>query len=96
MLPPAPEMRNTPKSHVIGTNVTFSWTAATDPEGGIAGYRVAIGTAPGGSNAFNGSITGTSQSASGVFGQTLFATVWEINNAGSESPAAAAARAQSS
>ena len=86
--PPAPGIPGTPKPYVIGTNATFAWSAASDPEGGIAGYRVAIGTTPGGSNLFSGTITGTSRSASGAFGQTLYATVWAINNAGIESPAA--------
>jgi hypothetical protein len=86
--PPAPGPPGTPKPYVIGTNATFSWATASDPEGGIAGYRVAIGTAPGGSNVFSGTITGTSQTVGGTLGQTLYATVWAINNAGIESSAA--------
>jgi len=76
----------TPTSSVVLTNATFSWTALVDPDGGVSGYHVIIGTTPGGSNVFNGVITGTSQAASGNLGQMLYAQVSAINNAGIEGP----------
>lgn len=80
---PAPPIAT---AFVIGTNVTFSWSSVTDLEGGIAGYRVLIGTTPGGSNVFNGLHTTTNQTVSGSHGQTLYACVAAINNAGIEGP----------
>ncbi len=69
-------------AYVVGTNVTFSWNSVTDSEGGISGYHVISGTTPGGSNVFNGMVTTTNQISSGGFGQTLYARVAAINNAG--------------
>ena len=82
--PAAPATPTTPSAYVIGTNATFSWAALVDPDGGVAGYHVIIGTTPGGSNVFNGTVSGTSQSGSGSYGQTLYAQVSTINNAGIE------------
>lgn len=84
--PPTP---STPSASVVVTNATFSWTAVVDPDGGVAGYHVIIGTTPGGSNIFNGIVPGTSQAASGNLGQTLYARVSAINNAGVEGPPSA-------
>lgn len=85
--PPAMTAPTSPKPYVIGTNALFSWTAASDPEGGISGYRLLVGTSPGGSNVFNGILTGTSQTVSAALGQTLYATVIALNNAGIAGPA---------
>jgi hypothetical protein len=77
---------------VIGTNVTFSWNAVTDSEGGISGYRLMVGTTPGGADVFNGVLVATNQTVGGNYGQTLYARVAAINNAGMEgsfSPVAA-------
>ncbi|TAK93942.1 MAG: hypothetical protein EPO07_17465 [Verrucomicrobia bacterium] len=82
--PPAAPATPVAAAYVVGTNVTFSWTAISDPDGGVSGYHVIIGTTPGGSNVFNGTLTGTSQNASGSYGQTLYARVSAINNAGIE------------
>jgi hypothetical protein len=71
-------------AYVVGTNVTFSWNAVSDAEGGISGYHLIVGTTPGGSNVFNGTVTTTNQIASGSYGQTLYARVAAINNAGIE------------
>ncbi len=71
-------------AYVVGTNVTFSWNSVTDSEGGIAGYHVIIGTTAGGANIFNAAVTTTNQAASGGYGQTLYARVAAINNAGIE------------
>lgn len=79
--PPTP---GTPAAvaYVVGTNVTFSWNPVSDAEGGISAYHLIVGTTPGGSNVFNGSLATTSQITSGSYGQTLYARVAAINNAG--------------
>jgi len=81
-----PAAPGTPSASVNITNATFSWPALIDPDGGVAGYHVIIGTTSGGSNVFNGVIAGTSQTASGNLGQTLYVQVSAINNAGIEGP----------
>ncbi|MEY4387598.1 MAG: hypothetical protein RLY20_2881, partial [Verrucomicrobiota bacterium] len=79
-----PAAPNAPTAVVAGTNATFSWTSLVDPDGGVSGYHLLVGTTPGASNVFNGTITGTSQGVSGAYGQTLYAKVSAINNAGVE------------
>ena len=79
--PPTPA---TPGTNVSGTNVTFSWPAVVDTEGGISGYHVIVGTNSGGSNVFNGTVTVTNKTSGGSYGQTLYARVAAINNAGIE------------
>ena len=80
--PPTPAAPATPLAYVIGTNVTFSWPALSDSESGIAGYHLVIGTTPGGSNIFNGTLAGTTQDVAGSLGQTLYAQVSAISRAG--------------
>ena len=87
--PPAP---NAPAPNpamfgtVIGNQVTFTWSAASDPEGGVAGYYLQIGTTPGGSSLFDAAVTTTSQSVTVPYGTTLYARVQQINNAGIYGP----------
>ena len=90
--PPAARAPGTPKPYAIGTQVTFSWTAASDPEGGISGYHVVVSTLPNGAGTvlFDGIATGASKTVTAAFGQTLYATVKAVNNAGIESTAASA------
>jgi len=69
-------------SYVIGSSVTFNWLAGNDPEGGVSGYQVIVGTSPGASDVFNGIVQGTSLTVTNVYGATLYAEVNAINNAG--------------
>ena len=72
---------------------TFGWSAVTDTLGGISGYRLIVGTTPTGSNdIFNGLVGNvTNYTVSGVVpGQTLYARVVAVNNAGIEGTASAA------
>ncbi len=87
--PPSTGVPFTQKPYAIGTQITFSWTGATDAEGGISGYHVVISTGANGTGTvlFDGIVNGTSKTATAAFGQTLFATVKSVNNAGIESPA---------
>jgi hypothetical protein len=84
--PPVPGTPATIKAYAIGTQATFSWSAASDPEGGISGYRLIVGTTPGGSDVFNNTLSTTTADLSGSLGQTLYAHVVSVNNAGIESP----------
>ena len=85
--PPTPGVPTTPKSYAIGSIAVFSWPAVVDAEGGVSGYHLRVGTTPGGSNVFDGLVVGTSQAVSNNFGQTLYARVSAINNAGIEGAA---------
>ena len=81
-LPAAPGIGST-NNYVMGNAVTFAWPAATDPEGGISGYNVKVGTVAGGSDVTNNVfVTGTSLTVTGSFGAHLYATVTPVNNAG--------------
>jgi hypothetical protein len=85
--PPAPGIPSTAKAYAIGSTATFTWTAATDAEGGIEGYQVLVSTAPngGGTVIFSGTSATNSINVTGTYGQTLYATVTSINNAGIDS-----------
>jgi hypothetical protein len=91
--PPAPASIGTgsTNSYVLTNLVTFSWPAVADPQGGVSGYQVLVGTTPGGSDVFSGVVTGTSLTVTGDYGAHLYATVTAINNAGSASSAASSA-----
>ena len=91
--PPLAGVPGTPKAYAIGMQVTFSWTAAVDGEGGISGYHVIISTGANGSGTviFDGLVAGTSKTVTAAFGQTIFCTVEAVNNAGIESAASSSA-----
>ena len=46
-------------AYVIGNTVTFNWLPLNDPDGGVSGYQVMVGTSPGASDVFNGIVQGT-------------------------------------
>ncbi len=89
--PPTPSAPGigTTNSYVFTNVVTFAWSAVSDPAGGISGYQVLIGTTPGGSDVFNGTVAGTSFTVTNSFGAHLYATVSAINNAGIQGAASA-------
>jgi glycosidase len=76
-------------TYVIGNSVTFSWLPLNDPEGGVSGYQVMVGTSPGASDVFSGIVQGTTLTVTNVYGATLYAEVSAINNAGIQGPASA-------
>ena len=76
-------------SYVIGNSVTFSWLPLNDPEGGVSGYQIIVGTSPGASDVFNGIVQSTTLTVTNVYGATLYAEVSAINNAGIQGPASA-------
>jgi glycosidase len=67
---------------VIGNQVTFQWSAASDPEGGVSGYHLQVGTTPGGNDLFDSQTATTSQTVTVLFGTTVHAQARQINNAG--------------
>ncbi|MBI3012842.1 MAG: T9SS type A sorting domain-containing protein, partial [Elusimicrobia bacterium] len=72
------------------TNLTFSWGlgSAEDPESGIAGYHLQVGTAVGGSSFFNGDVGNSAlKTVSGaVDGETYYARTRAKNGAGLYGP----------
>jgi hypothetical protein len=76
-------------AYVIGNSVTFSWLPLNDPEGGVSGYQVMVGTSPDASDVFMGIVQGTTLTVTNVYGATLYAEVSAINNAGIQGPASA-------
>ena len=46
-------------AYVLGSSVTFNWLPLNDPEGGVSGYQVIVGTSPGASNVYSGIVQGT-------------------------------------
>jgi glycosidase len=87
--PPAPSTPAGPNIHayVVGNTATFNWTAASDPDGGVSGYHLQVGTTPGGSDVFNATTTVTSQAVGGLaYGSVIYARVSQLNNAGIEGP----------
>ena len=87
--PPVPGVPASAMPYVIGGTVTFTWTAAVDSIGGISGYQVRVGTSPGASDVFNGVVTNTSVTVTYATGNTLYASVNAINNAGIQGPISA-------
>ena len=88
--PPATlDAPTTTGSYVIGNSMTFSWLPLNDPDGGVSGYQVMVGTSPGASDVFNGIVQGTTLTVTNVYGATLYAEESAINNAGIQGPASA-------
>jgi len=84
--PAAPAAPSAPKAYALGASATFSWTPLVDPDGGISAYHIQVGTSPGASNVFDTTLAGTTVAATNTYGQTLYARVSAINNAGIEGP----------
>jgi len=86
--PAAPGIGTT-NSYTFTNIVTFTWPAVSDPQGGVSGYFVTVGTTPGDSDVFSGTVSGTSLTVTNNFGTHLYATVSAINNAGIQGAASA-------
>jgi hypothetical protein len=82
--PFAPEIGTT-NGYVFTNVITFTWPAVTDPTGGISGYRVKIGTVPGGADVMDEIVLGTSLTVTNKFGTHLYAIISAVNGAGIES-----------
>jgi len=68
--------------YVIGNIAAFNWLPLNDPQGGVSGYEVVIGTSPGASNVFSGVVQTTSITVTNAYGATLYAQVRAISLAG--------------
>ena len=73
--------------------MTFQWSAASDPEGGVSGYHLQVGTTPGGNDLFDSQTATTSQTVTVLFGTTVHAQARQINNAGIAGPYSVASEA---
>lgn len=82
--PPQAATPTAPEAYVIGQTVVFQWSATSDPEGGVSGYLLRLGTTPGGSELFSGNVGNVlTYGLNNVpFGTTVYATVIAVNNAG--------------
>ena len=85
--PPVAGVPATPKAYAIGNQAVFSWTPASDPEGGISGYELTITGAGAPQVITLGNVTG--YTFTGALGQTVQASIRSINNAGTRSAASA-------
>lgn len=86
---PAAPVAGLTNSYVFTNVVTFTWAPVTDPQGGVSGYYVTIGSSPGGSDIFSGNVSGTSLTVTNSFGAHLYARVSAVNNAGIQGAASA-------
>ena len=94
--PPTDSAPAPAKAYVLGTSVTFNWAAVSDPLGGISGYRLLVSTDAAGSNVlFNGLVGNVTSYTiyNAAPGETLYARVDAVNNAGVEGPLSAASSA---
>ncbi len=91
--PPADTVPASAKGYALGNSATFNWSAVSDPYGGISGYRLIVSTDAAGQNVvFNGLVGNvTTYMLTGVMpGQTLYARIDAVNNAGVEGALSAA------
>jgi hypothetical protein len=84
--PPTPAQPSGPSPFTGDPQVTFTWNPVTDALSGTAGYICRIGTTPGGSDVFNGSVGNTLiKTITGQSGQTYYCRVQAVDNAGNVS-----------
>lgn len=94
--PPAPAVPAGPNvyAYVVGNSATFTWTPAADPDGGISGYQIQIGSTPSAADLFDGASTATSHTVTGLsFGGMVYARVAQTNHAGITGPFSASSAA---
>ena len=85
--PPTDSAPAPAKAYALGNSATFSWAAVSDSLGGIAGYRLVVSTDAAGSNVIFNSLVGNVNSytiVNAAPGETLYARVDAVNNAGVE------------
>jgi beta-glucanase (GH16 family) len=80
-------------STALSTSLSANWTASTDPDSGISGYKYAIGTSAGASNILNWTALGnllsvTRTGLSLAAGTTYYFSVKAVNGAALEGSAA--------
>jgi Alpha amylase, catalytic domain len=67
---------------VMGNQVTFTWSAASDPDGGVSGFRFQLGSSPGAADLSDTRTSNVSQSVTVAFGTVVYARILQMNNAG--------------
>lgn len=73
------------------TSVVFTWAGSTDALSGLAGYEAQVGTSPGGSDVFSGSVgTQLGTTVTGANGVTYYARARALDAAGNVSAWSAA------
>ncbi len=86
--PPTAAAPASAKGYGLGNSVTFHWSAVSDPYGGVSGYRLIVSTDAAGQNVvFNGlvgNVTSYTLTTGVSPGQTLYARIDAVNNAGVE------------
>ena len=83
--PPTAAAPAAAKGYGLGNSVTFNWSAVSDPYGGISGYQLIVSTDAAGKNVVFSGLVGnvTTYTLTGVSpGQTLYARIAAVNNAG--------------
>jgi hypothetical protein len=76
----------TPASTISGINVTYYWDEPDDLGiSGIGLYELQVGTTSGGSDEFNGAVTGLEKEIVGSSGTTLYARIRVVDGAGNYS-----------
>ena len=73
--------------------MTIAWSPASDPDGGVAGYYLQVGSTPGGADLFAGALAATSQVVNVSYGTQVYARVQQINQAGISGPFSASSAA---
>ena len=87
--PPTDSAPTSAKAYALGTSATFSWAAVSDSLGGISGYRLVVSTDAAGNNVVYNGLVGNVTSytiTNAAPGETLYARVDAVNNAGVEGP----------
>jgi hypothetical protein len=70
-------------AYIATTSITFNWTGSSDPETGISGYNLQVGTTAGGSDVYDGFVGNVlTYEITGSDGQTLYARVQAVNGIG--------------
>lgn len=81
--PPTPSAPVDEGVYSADAALVFTWTVVDDPETGITGYHLRVGTTAGGSDVFDDLVGDvTSYEVTGSNGQTLYASVAAVNGLG--------------
>lgn len=83
--PTAPGPPAAPTGCTSSANLTFEWSPATDPQSGIDYYHLQVGSVLNGNDVFDGNVGNVTEytlSTTGHHGDTLYARVRALNNAG--------------
>ncbi len=80
--PPSGTPPNDQGASTINPLLVFDWLAPTDNLSGVATIGLQVGTSLGGNDVYNASVTGTTANVGGNPGQTLYARLILIDNAG--------------